>query len=1647
MAVETDEIQQDNQSEDGQEEVLKGGSYEIIRKRLLDQSNDLFDRIEKLNHKRKEVFGALENKIVATDRIVTENNCIPRDMIALGSKLLFGYKVFIGLKTETKVEDVFSVYEMQENSFKLIKADFMIDPTFLKDFKDLYQYYKDARFACFSRYENVLLMVFQIGKTHDDIKAFKWHINPDRSLEYVNDRADRDYYFPSQHDFEWTKTTRDQHRYGRHPHVSIEDKIFVECVGGDLTIKVEDNTEDGSGLYAEEVDQKDQTLDDAQISYTIFGSIIVLKILPYQEEKHRYFLFNEKRNKVLRLDDIEQCAIHLPDNDGLIFPRGYYLQTGEHKSFNLDASDMKYFKTFRSPNGEDFLYIFYNEDSGEYILLQYNLISKKVETPVTCHGYTIYNNGKMVLFKTDHDAKKSHAIQVWQTPFIKDLHQVSTDDSSYLSKIGNKELVQGIADLKEIYNMVQTKETYLGIYHELVRSVTNALDLHFWLDHEDAFTPKAIVIEIRDTANSAIDEYEKVIQIKENTGNNLVQAETETKELLQSIKITKFKNVNDFVEVLTKLQIKRGSVISLKELRYIDLSKVETLENSIGEQYDTVSQNCVDFLLKEEALNPFFEKLQQFEDKIPTQRKVAEIKELGTEIEELNKGVDLLTDLVNNLKIEDSTQTSQIIDRISNVYSRINQVKAIHKKHLQSLFAKEAQVEFNAQFKLVSQSVTNFLDQSDTPDKCEELLTKIMVQIEELEGKFADFDDYIDKLSEKRNEVYSTFNNKKVQLQESRNRKTQSLWNSADRILKGIANRISSLKTIDELNGYFASDIMVSKAQDISKQLFDLGDSVKSEDIVSRIKSIHQDGARQLKDRVDLFADGDNIITLGAHKFTINKESVDLTTVTRDADMYFHLTGTEFFDKIDDEEFDKSKKFWQQEWISETKDIYRAEYLCYQFLTKIETENKPISRIELKDSMNNPKKLLEPLRDFMNDLYQEGYEKGIHDEDCLKIAANIYPIWLKAESLKYHSITRAYGAIFWYRLPENDNKIFLRHKINSFGYLNNLTKHHDYHPQYVQQIKAMVEAFYSKLAWPVQEIYLGQTADFLFEELKKGSEHFPINKYAYDIYDGFDHFLQQKDARDQFGKSLKAVDADLASKLFIIQDWISNFVTLSDGRYDPNFISEAISLFIRDSIDEKMVKPVNTKCEIEGLVGQHSRLDGHHLKLDIGEFMTRLENFSKQSVPQYRAYVKLKRELTEDKKERMRLGEFKPKIMSAFVRNKLIDKVYLPLIGTNLAKQMGAYGTEKRTDLMGLLLLISPPGYGKTTLMEYVANRLGLIFMKINGPAIGHQVTSLDPDEANNATAREEVEKLNLAFEMGNNVMIYLDDIQHCNPEFLQKFISLCDAQRKIEGVYRGKTRTYDLRGKKVSIVMAGNPYTESGEKFRVPDMLANRADTYNLGDILGGSEEEFKLSYLENCLTSNSILSKLVARSQHDVYEMVSIAKTGSSEGVTFESNYSMEEVKEFVSIFQKLLIVQEVVLKVNQQYIYSAGQDEAYRTEPNFLLQGSYRNMNKMVEKILPIMNKKELTRVILDHYTDESQLLTSGAEFNLLRFKEMVKWINTEESERLQYIRTTYKQNKALGDIKEGDPMSQITGQITVFNNRFDSLVDVIEKELKK
>ena len=416
--------------------------------------------------------------------------------------------------------------------------------------------------------------------------------------------------------------------------------------------------------------------------------------------------------------------------------------------------------------------------------------------------------------------------------------------------------------------------------------------------------------------------------------------------------------------------------------------------------------------------------------------------------------------------------------------------------------------------------------------------------------------------------------------------------------------------------------------------------------------------------------------------------------------------------------------------------------------------------------------------------------------------------------------------------------------------------------------------------------------------------------------------------------------------------------------------------------------------------------------VSLDDFHARLTQHLRHFVPAFHAYQALRQGIIGRERETLRLSEFKARPLSSFVRNKLINDVYLGVIGDNLAKQMGTVGENKRSDLMGLLMMISPPGYGKTTLMEYVAHRLGLVFMKINGPALGHEVRSLDPAQAPDATSRQELEKLNLALEMGNNTMLYVDDIQHTHPEFLQKFISLCDGTRRIEGVWRGRTRTYDMRGKKFCVVMAGNPYTESGEVFKIPDMLANRADIYNLGDVLGGMEAAFTLSYIENSLTSNPVLAPLATRDMADLYVLVerAMGKEVSTNGLSHA--YSSAEINEITATLQRMLRVRDVVYRVNQQYIASAAQDDRYRTEPPFRLQGSYRNMNKLAEKISPVMNEDELQQLISDHYLGEAQLLTTGAEENLLKLAELRGVLDDTQAQRWAQIKRDFLRNKAMG-----------------------------------
>src|SRR5690606_14711227 len=144
--------------------------------------------------------------------------------------------------------------------------------------------------------------------------------------------------------------------------------------------KIEDNTATGKGIYDEEVAFPDQTLDDANYKFADLGNLIALQIKPFQEAP-RFFVYNHKLQDVKKIDSLSTSAILLPDQHGIIFSDGYYLQTGEYKIFENSLQNLLFQERIASQNGEDFLYVFYEQVTGQHVLMSYNLITHEVMTP------------------------------------------------------------------------------------------------------------------------------------------------------------------------------------------------------------------------------------------------------------------------------------------------------------------------------------------------------------------------------------------------------------------------------------------------------------------------------------------------------------------------------------------------------------------------------------------------------------------------------------------------------------------------------------------------------------------------------------------------------------------------------------------------------------------------------------------------------------------------------------------------------------------------------------------------------------------------------------------------------------------------------------------------------------------------------------------------------------------------------------------------------------------------------------------------------------------------------------------------------------------------------------------------------------------
>ncbi|MFV5212387.1 DNA repair ATPase [Azonexus caeni] len=1632
--------------------VGDSGSYELLKKRLAGHGDALLTRTQALNAARVAEFGRNEQSLILRTRARTENNCVARDIVRIGDRLLFGYNVFIGLRKETTVGDVFALYRLAETGggdeleALPLAGSFLEDQRFVSDFRELHAYYKQATLTQLRVTQDKLLAAFQIGQQLHDLRVFRWSLENDGSLRYIDNRGERDMALPPSHDFEWTPTRREDQVGGRHPHINILDTVFVETIGGDLTVKIENNTESGLGIYSEAVDDKTQSLDDAEVAYARLGLLILLRIKPYREQTVRYLVYNTRTQSVTRIDAIGVSCIQLPEDHGVIFPGGYYLQSGEHKRFELPETmldNLRFKRVLRSPNGEDVLYVFYQPGLGHYALFTYNLIDKTLGAPILGNGYARFPDGRILVFQADGgEPTRVHPMQLWQTPFCSDEHAgKQAAGQGFFGRIGNADLVRGISELNAIARAVREQVPTRTAYEDLIRQCSRAQDAYFWIAEPEAGGLGDELRAIADGARLTLAEFEKVDSIRRETAQALAAAEAEQRELVNRIAGMLWRSSDEFVSALNLLRERRGRLQTLKELRYADLPRIEAMDQALADEQNRVGERAMQFLASADAFAGQRQLLDGLAARIPQAATAQALEQILGELDAVAAGLDLLSEQLGGLPGGDAVLRTDILDRISALYAETNRLRAEARNRRRNLGSAEAAAEFGAQFKLFGQTVESALEFADTPEKCDEALTRLLARLEELEGRFAEQENFLADIASQREAVYEALSARRQSLLDARQRRVRSLNEAGARILDGIPRRVAKFQEIAEVHGYFAADPLIGKLQKLVEDLRALGDGVAADDLDTRIKTARDQALRSVRDRRELLGDDGNTLRFGRHAFTVSQQALDLTLLPREQGLAWHLTGTDYYDTVDDSRLAAYRAFWEQPLVSETPALARAEYLAGSLLhAALNGLPDGPGWAELRQAASGDAPTLPALvRQHAAKRYREGYQKGIHDDDAARLLGALIRMQDAAGLLAWSPQQRVLALLYWQHgcfvgerealLRQARSALHLQQRFaagDALGRLEAAT---------AQALLRFAREFAPPTAAEAAEqlpVLCAQAAAYLIRQLaaERGEAKWVIAGPADDLADAL---LKELERTQQLADWQRDLDsAEPAERWQLVRAWVAAFAAAHHAGA-ADWIDDAAGR-LAVALPRQRIN-ADLAVGIDGLRSEHPRIVDGRLALNLNDFWQRFHDHRSRIVPAFEQFHQLRHELLAAEKARLGLAQFQAKPLSTFVRNRLIDEVYLPLLGDNLAKQLGTAGAGNRTDRMGLLLLISPPGYGKTTLMEYVADRLGLVFVRINCPVLGHSVTALDP-AATSGAARQELEKLNLGLAMGSNVMLYLDDIQHTNPEFLQKFIALADGTRRIEGVWKGEARTYDMRGKRFAVVMAGNPYTESGDVFKIPDMLANRADIYNLGDVLDGRETLFALSYIENSLTANPALLPLASRDPKDVQLLVRLAEGEEIPGSAFSHPYSALEQEELVALMRRLFRIRDLLLKVNLAYIESAAQKDAYRSEPPFKLQGSYRNMTKLAGKVTAIMRDEEIDALLRDHYRGEAQTLTTGAEENLLKLAELLGTPSADEQTRWTAIKEAFVRQRKLGG-DDSDPGTRIAASLLDVARAVDGL----------
>lgn len=1563
----------------GPPDTLATSTYQLLRDRLRGVADQLREASERLNAQRAEVFAPVPLALAEQERLRTEQPSIPHDIVSVGDLLLFGFDAGAALGRTRSVADAFSLFRVTHDgdsdwAFTPIGPDdpawFLDDPTFTRDVGELFTYYSEARLAGLQLRNDRLLMVFAVGSGAADVRVLRWQVENDVP-RYIDAYGDNDLVVADAFDFMWTEASREQINEGRWRHYEIGGALYVGLApsraatgGHTVEFRIDDVVAGGRTIHSEGL-AEEQELDELAVAYAVLGDVILVRISPYREDAARYYVFNRLTRNVTRADAIGRNCRQLPEGQGVVFPGGYHLQNGETKVFATDASGYEFHDLVRSPNGEDILYTYHRRSSGEYLLCAYNVVARTMSSPIASHGYAVFDDGMLVTIRETPDPQRVHAISVYTSPFCDVEHYApNVAGDSFFGRIGNAELVGVLGETLSLARDAAMPDFNAAVFEAFVARATTLVDTHPWVNAPEANGIGGLLADLRRTAGDVLDEFAAVVAAKKDAAATLAAAVRVVDDLSADAELD-LRDTTTYIERLADARGVLGQLAELTEVREMDLEAVAAARQRAQEVHDRLAARAIDFLGSDDALTGLGAELDEAERLGAEATTAVQVTEQAAVVDEIGERVVLLTEVVGGLAVEDTTVKTGVLTRLSDVLARRNGVRATLDARAAELRASEGAAAFQAAMAVLSQRAQASLTAAGDADACDAALTSLLAELETTELSFGDVDTFAAAVATKRDELVTAFTQRRDQLAGERTRHIDRLVASAERVLDTVVHRASAQSDKAAVEGFFAADPLVAKVRSLMDELRAMGESGRASELDVALNRARDQARRAVVDHAELFEEG--TVKVGRWRFGLNTESFELRLDTTDDGRFrTRLTGTELSLPLDHPELAEFADLAGQIYPSEPPGLPRALFLAFE----AHAAGVPAEQIAA----------------FAASRIEDGYEPGVHDADAATILTALAP-WWGHPALTVHGVERAVGAV-WLRDQKPTVRDDLLRRFRTVAALQaEVTDQQGGHA-----LGAMVTRYGPELHAVAAEAGLDERFDVVaaVDALVDHATSGEVSATGGQVAERFRAWAEPR-----------SIDPAAVAFGDVVR-WVRDHAPQA-----PASVAAEAAWLLHDPM-VTVVAGVAAEVSISGLLSTHPMISGGVLTVDVGRAHTDYLRYRREGVTRFRRFAEVRQRVLAAERARLEIDRLRPKVLTSFVRNRLIDEVYLPLIGDNFARQLGLNGAAQ-----GLLMLISPPGYGKTTLIEYLADLMGFAMVKVNGPALGTGVTSLDPRAAPDAASAEELTKLNRAFAMGNNVICCLDDIQHTSPELLQKFIPLCDATRRIEGVLDGQAQTFSLSGRRFVMVMAGNPYTSAGATFRIPDMLANRADVHNLGDVASGAGDAFAQSYIENSCGVNEVVAPLLTADRGDLTTLLRVADGEPVRSDALSRSYPAGELTAITKTLGHMVRIRDVLLKVNAAYIASASVDDHLRGEPAFLLQGSYRNMARIAQRVVPAMTAEEVDTLVADHYRAESQTLAAASAWNLAKLAEVTGSAGPAELAEIDQMRLRWGEANIAGD----------------------------------